>query len=188
MKTLQTIITESIEGIEESQRELYLRYRSKWYMLCLRYGKNKYEADDIFQEGLIRVYKDLHQFDETRSGFETWSSRLMSHAALRYLKKNNWHQAITNIEEVQEAPDEQETVYDHLAAKELTSIIQELPIGYRLVFNMYVLEGYSHKEIATELNISEGTSKSQLFKAKKMLRGKIEFQLMGKKKELIVKG
>jgi len=146
-------------------------------MLCLRYGKNNYEADDIFQEGLIRVYKDLHQFDETRSAFETWSSRLMSHAALRYLKKNSWHQTISNIDDASECSEENETIYDQLAAKELTTLIQQLPIGYRIVFNMYVLEGYGHKDIAKELGITEGTSKSQLFKAKKMLRQKIEFQL-----------
>ncbi len=177
MKALQIVIAESIEGLEEAQRELYLRYRTKWYMLCLRYGKNRYEADDIFQEGLIRVYKDLHQFDEKRSAFETWSSRLMSHAALRYLKKNSWHQTIMNIDEVPESSEENETIYDQLAAKELTTLIQQLPIGYRIVFNMYVLEGYGHKDIAKELDITEGTSKSQLFKAKKMLRSKIEFQL-----------
>ena len=177
MKTLQTLIKESSNGHEEAQRELYLKYRVRWYMLCLRYGKNNYEADDIFQEGLIQIFKDLHQFDDTRASFNTWSARLMSHAALRYLKKNSWHQAITNIDEVNETAETAETIYDKLAAKELTVLLQQLPIGYRIVFNMYVLEGYNHKEIADHLNISEGTSKSQLFKAKKMLRNKIEFQL-----------
>lgn len=177
MTPLQTLIRNSINGQEEAQRELYLKYRVKWYMLCLRYGKSKQEADDILQEGLIQVFKDLHQFDEKRSKFDTWSSRLMSHAALRYLKKNSWHQTFANIEEVNEPIEKMETVYDQLAAKELIELIRELPMGYRIVFNMHVLEGYNHKEIAAQLDITEGTSKSQLFKAKKMLRQKIEFQL-----------
>lgn len=177
MKKLQIIIKQSVNGHEEAQRELYLKYRVKWYMLCLRYGKNRYEADDIFQEGLIQIFKDLHQFDEDRASFDTWSSRLMSHSALRYLKKNSWHNTFSDIEQAPEYNDEQETVYETLAAKELTALIQQLPMGYRIVFNMYVLEGYTHKEIAEHLDISVGTSKSQLSKAKKMLRNKIEFQL-----------
>lgn len=177
MTNLQTLIKQSVNGQEEAQRVLYLKYRVKWYMLCLRYGKNKYEADDMMQEGLIQVFKDLHQFDETRASFDTWSSRLMSHAALRYLKKNSWHQTFKDIDEVEDSSGLRETIYDQLAAKELTVLIQQLPMGYRIVFNMFVLEGFSHKEIAKELDITEGTSKSQLSKAKRMLRNKIEFQL-----------
>jgi len=143
-------------------------------MQCLRYGKNKYEADDMLQEGLIQVYKDLHQFDAMRASFATWSSRLMSHAALRYLKKNSWHLQFTDIDEAMEAPEKTSTVYDTLAAKELTVLIQKLPTGYRIVFNMYVIEGYNHREIGEALGISAGTSKSQLSKAKKMLREQVE--------------
>lgn len=146
-------------------------------MLCQRYGTNKQEADDIMQEGLIQIFKDLHQFDASKAGFATWSSRVMSHAALRFLKKNQWHQTLLNIEDQHETEDDNLTIYDQLAAKELTRLIQQLPIGYRIVFNMYVLEGYSHKEIGVALNISEGTSKSQLSKAKNALRQKLEFHL-----------
>ncbi|MFK8102590.1 MAG: RNA polymerase sigma factor [Saprospiraceae bacterium] len=177
MEKLLTLIELSIRGQEEAQRELYLAYRTKWYMLCLRYGKNKYEADDIFQEGLIQVFKDLKQFDARRASFDTWSSRLMSHAALRYLKRNSWNQNFTTLEEVETATETNENIYDQLAAKELTALIQELPTGYRVIFNLYVLEGYQHKEIAKQLKISEGTSKSQLSKAKKMLRERLEFHL-----------
>lgn len=91
MKELRLLIKQSIKGEEDAQRALYLKYRVKWYMQCLRYGKNKQEADDILQEGLIRIFKDLHQFDEERASFQTWTARLISHAALRYLKRNSWH-------------------------------------------------------------------------------------------------
>ena len=177
LEKLQKLIKLSINGQEEAQRDLYLMYRVKWYMLCLRYGKNKYEADDILQEGLIQVYKDLHQFDSNRASFDTWSSRLMTHAALRYLKRNSWNENFTTLEDKEETTDDTETIYDQLAAKELTALIQELPTGYRIIFNMYVLEGYKHHEIAERLGISIGTSKSQLSKAKKMLRQRLEFHL-----------
>ena len=178
MKDLLKLIKQSANGHESAQRELYMRYRTKWYMVSLRYGKNKHEADDILQEGLIQVYKDLHQFDPKRSKFDTWSTRLISHAALRYLKKNSWHQALGDIEELPETSDPNEDTIDQLSAKELTEIIRKLPLGYRVVFNMFVMEGYGHKEIAEKLNISEGTSKSQLSKARKMLRTILEHHLI----------
>ena len=177
MKQLQNIIKDSIKGKENAQRELYLEYRVRWYMQCLRYGKNKYEADDILQEGLVQVFNDLQQFDENKSSFYTWSSRVITHAALKYLKKNNWHETLTDIEEAYDLKEPAESVYDKLAAQELTALIQTLPIGYRIVFNMFVIEDLTHKEIAKQLGITEGTSKSQLSKAKNMMREKIEFHL-----------
>ncbi len=176
MKQLNTIIKKCIEGDETAQRELYVMHRVKWYMQCLRYGKNNYEADDILQEGLIQIYKDLHQFDEKKSKFITWSSRLISHAALKYLKKNSWQNTFLTIDEIQH-PETTEAVHHNLNAKELTALIQSLPMGYRLVFNMHEIEGYNHNEIASALNITSGTSKSQLSKARKMLQRKLEFQL-----------
>ena len=177
MKTLNTIIKQCIEGDETAQRELYVMHRVKWYMQCLRYGKNRYEADDILQEGLIQIYKDLHQFDEKRAGFMTWTSRLISHAALRYLKKNSWQNTFVDIDEVSNFAETNEAIHQKLNAKELTALIQSLPLGYRIVFNMHEIEGYNHPEIANKLNITIGTSKSQLSKARKMLQKKLEFQL-----------
>ena len=177
MEKLQKIIKQCIDGEESAQRELYLMYRSRWYKLCLRYGKNKQQSDDIFQEGLIQIYQDLYQFDVNRASFYTWSCRLMSHAAIRYLKKDSWHQTFVNLEEVYEPTVEKETIFDKIAAEELIALIQKLPKGYRIVFNMYVLEGYNHREIAEQLGITAGTSKSQLYKAKKMLQELLNFQL-----------
>jgi len=173
------IIEQCIKGDEGAQRELYMRYRVKWYMTCMRYGKTKFEADDIMQDGLIQVYRDLLQFDEKRSKFLTWSSRIFAHTALKHLKKNRWHETFESIEVVSEkSQSNDEDVYEKLATKELIKLIQSLPDGYRIIFNMYALEGYKHKEIAEELGISEGTSKSQLSKAKKELRKMLELQLI----------
>jgi len=177
VKNLKSIISESIQGKAKAQRQLYLSYRVKWYMVALRYGNNKTEADDILQEGLIQIFNSLRQFDQTKSQFITWSSRVIAHAALKFLKRNSWHKMVTDIEDVLHLPDESETVYDQLAAKEMISLLNTLPLGYKMVFNLHELEGYTHKEVAQQLNISEGTSKSQLSKAKKMLRQKLEFQI-----------
>lgn len=177
MDQLLHIIQASSKGDEQAQRTLYEAYRSQWYMTSMRFGKNKSQADDIFQEGLIYIYKDLHQYDSKKSQFSTWSTRILINAALRFLKKYNWIDTISEYENSKESYETSETIYDSLAAKELTLIIQKLPLGYRIVFNMYVIEGYSHKEIAEELDITVGTSKSQLSKAKRHLRNVLETQL-----------
>jgi len=135
------------------------------------------QADDIFQEGLIQIFKSLHQYDKNRSLFSTWSSRVLVNAALRYLKKYNWMESMTDLDKELDREAERESVMEHLAAKELTEMIQLLPVGYRMVFNMFAVEGFSHKEIAEELGISEGTSKSQLSKARRQLRRQLESQL-----------
>jgi len=146
-------------------------------MLALRYGKSKYEAEDILQEGLVQVFKDLYQYDSRKSQFGTWSNRVIVHAALKYLKKCNWHNSLLDITNTEIPHDGEIEVLSTLSAKELTQLIQSLPMGYRIVFNMHVIEGYSHPEIAKKLGIEVGTSKSQLSKSKRELRNKLELQL-----------
>ncbi len=177
MSDIQTLIKQSIQGKAAAQRQLYLQYRVKWYMICLRYGQDKHEADDIMQEGLIQIYKDLHQYDSKKSVFYTWSTRVIVHAALKYLKKHSWHKLFQDLDEVSEIEDTSETIYESLAAREMVDLIKSLPMGYRIIFSMYELEGYTHPEIAAQLDIAVGTSKSQLSKAKKMLRSKLEYQI-----------
>lgn len=175
---LDHIIAKSIAGDDQSQRKLYEKHQVMWFMTALRYGKNKVQADDIFQEGLIQIFKDLHQFNSKKSAFNTWSSRVMVNAALRFLKKHAWKNMIVEQEQTLQLEDKSENIFSKMSAKEITRIIQNLPLGYRLVFNMYVIEGYKHNEIAQELGIKEGTSKSQLSKARKLLRQQIESQLI----------
>lgn len=143
-------------------------------MICLRYGKNKNEAEDMLQEGLVSIFKYLNQYNAKKAKFSSWSNKIMVNAALQYLRKWKKFDFTQNIDEYEEQVVYQENVFDALGAKELTLIIQKLPDGYRIVFNMYVIEGFKHKEIAEKLNISENTSKSQLLKAKKMLRSQLE--------------
>ena len=167
-------INQILKGDKAAMQGLYQSHERFWFRLCLRYGRNRSEAQDILQEGLMMVFKDLKQFDAERGEFKSWSNRVMVNAALRYLKKYQWQQSFEDLEMVENEMDISETALQALNAKELTGIIQQLPSGYRIVFNMYVIEGFSHKEIAATLNISVGTSKSQLSKAKKLLRQKME--------------
>ena len=177
MGEIPQIIKNILDGDRLAERQLYDIFKTRWYMLSLRYSRTRDEANDIMQEGMIQVFKDLHQFDASRSKFTTWSSRLIVHEALRYLKKNSWHNSLMDIDRTDVSDQYEENIYDRLAAKELTHMVQKLPIGYRIVFNMYVIEGYKHREIAEELGITTGTSKSQLSKAKRMLRYQLENQI-----------
>jgi len=168
------LIQAILKGDKQAERMLYERYERYWFRLSLRYGKDRMEAQDIMQEGLIGIYKDLKQFDPERGKFGTWSGRVLVNAALRYLKKNHWQQSFTELDEAAGVVDESIDITSSISAKELIEVIQQLPMGYRIVFNMFVMEGYSHKEIAKQLDIKVGTSKSQLSKAKSTLKKQIE--------------
>lgn len=174
MDNEKKIIKKCLKGNAQAQRVLYDEHKVKWFMICLRYAHNKSEAEDMLQDGLISVFKELKQFDPKKAGFQAWSNKIMVNAALQHLrkwKKLNFHQSIGDYEERIPAT---ENIIESLGAKELIALVQNLPDGYRTVFNLYVMEGYKHREIADILNISENTSKSQLLKAKKMLRFQLE--------------
>jgi len=164
------LIKQILRGNSKAQRALYQKYEQRWGRLCLRYGRNRTEAEDILQEGLMAVFKDLKQFDGKRASFNTWSNRVLVNAALRYLKKNHWQQSFEDLDVAANNLDVSESILEHITAKELTALIQQLPSGYRVVFNMYAIEGYSHKEIANHLGITASASRSQLTKARKLLK------------------
>lgn len=158
-----------------AQRELYEMYRVKWFMICLRYSRDRDEAEDMMQEGLISIFKQIKQYDPDKASFPAWSNKVMVNAALQYLrkwKKIQFNQDIDDYENQFEQEDED--IYGKIGARELTAMVQNLPDGYRTVFNLYVMEGYKHREIAEMLSISENTSKTQLLKAKNMLRDRLE--------------
>ncbi len=157
---------------EKSYKTIYELHESYWFRICLRYARNRDEAQDIFQEGVIKVFQSLRLFNAQRGLFKNWSGKIIVNEALKYLKNQLWQDSFKDIETSPEVSEWTDNHYEHLTAKELTEMIQKLPLGYRLVFNMFELEGYSHAEIAKELNINIGTSKSQLFKAKKLLQEK----------------
>ncbi|MBX9891714.1 MAG: sigma-70 family RNA polymerase sigma factor [Chitinophagaceae bacterium] len=139
--------------------------------VCLRYAQDQMEAEDMLQDGFIRVFSNMHQF-KFEGSFEGWIRRVIVNAALKRLQKRKLHfQEITDRND--DAPRMEPYVYNHLGEAELMQLIQQLPDGYRTVFNLNVIEGYSHEEIADMLGIQAGTSRSQLVKARKMLQQQI---------------
>jgi len=174
---LKKAIKAAKKGNPTAQRYLYEAYKISLFTICLRYSRDKLEAEDILQEGFINIFKDLHQFTE-KGNIEGWMKRVMVNTALRYLRKwkKDWQHE--DPQDYEEAFHSQEIVFQRLGMEELTKLIQRLPNGYKIVFNLYVIEGYNHKEIATLLGISENTSKTQLFKAKAALRKQLEQQLL----------
>ena len=174
----QTLIKKAIKGDKKAGQELYQLHEVHWFRICLRYGKNRSEARDIFQEGVIDIFKNLKQFNPNRGTFQSWSNRIVVNAALRYLKEQNWQQSFEELESANDTTDTTETALDKIALKELIGLVQQLPLAYRLVFNMYVIEGYSHRDIAEKLEIPVATSKSRLSKGKKALRQQLEVLLL----------
>jgi RNA polymerase sigma-70 factor (ECF subfamily) len=171
---IDQIINKAIKKNRRAQNELYAHYGHVWYSICLRYHKNSEEAKDALQNALIKIYSKIKQFDKSKGDFKSWSCKIVVNENLMLIRKNkNFLREFDDTYD-ESILDSEETAIDILSAAELTKMVQQLPDGYRTIFNLYVIEGYSHEEIATMLNISKGTSKSQLFKAKKLLKRKLE--------------
>src|SRR6476619_768608 len=169
------LIEGCIEGNRKMQYELYQRFAAKMYGVCLRYASNAEEAEDVLQEGFIKVFKKLHSF-RSEGSFEGWSRRIFVNTAIEQCRRKTYLQPITEREEGT-IEGKYLSVLDSLAKRDVIALVQELSPGYRTVFNMYVIEGYTHREIADALGISEGTSKSQLSRAKLILQDLLKTQL-----------
>lgn len=157
------------------QEFLYQKYASKMYGVCLRYSGNAEDANDLLQEGFIKIFKNLTKF-RGEGSFEGWIRRIFVNTSIEHFRKKV---KLYNVTEVQEntIEDYDLNILDTLAEKDIISLVNELSPGYRAVFNMHVVEGYSHKEIADILEINEGTSKSQLARAKGVLKKLLEKKL-----------
>ncbi|MBI1185163.1 sigma-70 family RNA polymerase sigma factor [bacterium] len=154
------------------QKELYDRYASKLMAVCYRYCKNREEAQDVLHEGFIKAVKNLHRF-EGKGSFEGWLRRIMVNTALENFRKNKHLVVVEDIEHAESQRVESKAL-DKMSAEELLRLVNALPAGFRVVFNLYAIEGYSHKEIAEQLQISIGTSKSQLSRARAALQNMIK--------------
>lgn len=140
--------------------------------VCLRYARNRADAEDILQDGFVRLFQNLHQF-KFQGSFEGWVRRIFVNAALKKYQAKKWQNEQTDIEEVNESSIQPDIV-SRMSEQEILNLVTKLPEGYRVVFNMYVIEGYAHKEIAKELGINEATSRTQLLKARKHLQTQID--------------
>lgn len=161
-----------IEGCRKKntacQRKLFERYAGEMMTICIRYSSTHAEAEDMLQEAFIRIFNYIHQF-KFEGSFEGWLKRIVVNSALRILQKKGirFSELNAELQDVQISNDE---ALSNLSEEEILRLISELPPGYRTVFNMYVLEGFNHAEIAKMLKINVGTSRSQLAKARKILQ------------------
>ena len=151
-----------------AQRELYERYSPKMLSVCYRYGHNREDAEDMLQEGFIKVFSMIHTF-ENRGSLEGWIRRIMVHTCINILKKNKRFNESVDIIHATGVQVREESIPSIIQAKEVIESIRLLPIGYRTVLNLYAIEGFSHKEIAAMLDVEESTSRSQYTRAKAML-------------------
>jgi RNA polymerase sigma-70 factor (ECF subfamily) len=167
------IIQGCIDRVKLYEDILYEHFAPITYAICLRYATNKDDAKDIFQEAFVKVYTQIQNYSKQGS-FEGWVKRIFVNTAIDYCRKNK-NNLFTNLNEQQEISINEQDLEEKLdiPKEKLMQLIRDLPDGYRLVFNLYAIEKYSHKQIAEVLNIEEGTSKSQLFKARKMLQKEI---------------
>ena len=182
---LGELIQGCVKGERYSQSRLYELLASKMFMVCQRYARNREEAEEVLQEGFMRVFDHIQQYKFTGS-FEGWVRKIMVNCALsKYRSKSQLH-AVVNIDpgspNLEYAGTEE--ILSRLSVKELVKLIQQLPPAYRMVFNLYVFEGMKHREIAGQLNISEGTSKSNLSDARAILQRNITSSLQAAKQNV----
>lgn len=163
----QELIRGCLRGSVQCQRALYEQFAGKMYGVCLRYARNTSDAADILQEGFVKVYTKLGQFGHNGS-FEGWIRKIMVNTALRAYQKQRFEQESFGYERLPESPVDPDAI-SALSEEELLSVIRKLPDGYRAVFNLVAIEGYSHAEAADMLGIQESTSRSQLTKARRWL-------------------
>lgn len=169
----EQLVKSCLKGNATAQRALYEHFKVPMFRLCLRYAKDRPEAEDLLQDGFIRVFSDLYQY-KFNGALGGWIRRVMVNVALQHIRKNKKMSNIVELETVADDYQTDEDVFSNMGVKALTKMIQKLPPGYRAVFNMYVIEGYSHKEIAEKMGFTIGSSKSQLSKAKALLRKMLE--------------
>jgi RNA polymerase sigma-70 factor (ECF subfamily) len=166
------IINGCIKKEKHAEDLLYNQFAPIVYAICLRYAANTDDAKDIFQEGFVKVHTQLHTYNQ-KGSFDGWVKRIFIHTAIDFCRKNK-KMIFQTYEDKHDVSDEQNS-FDSIdfSIEKLIGLINKLPDGYRLVFNLYAIEKFSHREIAEMLSITESTSKTQLFKARKLLQKEI---------------
>ena len=176
MEDFKPIISECIAGNPKAQAKLYQQFAPKMFGVCLRYAKDATEAEDNLQEGFIKVFTNLKSFRNDGS-LEGWIRRIMINVSLEILRKKHVLYPVEDVS-VYDSVNFSDDVIAKITADDLMKLIQELPPRYRLVFNLYVIEGFSHQEIALKMSITQGTSKSNLARAREILKKKVH-QIFG---------
>ncbi len=180
MKDLKKIIKGCIQQNRSDQYRLYARYSKKMFGICLRYAASHDEAQDILQEGFVKVFSNLASF-EGQGSFEGWVRRIIVKIAIEKYRERLHYLPLEKVIDYEQHVHHNGGL-DALHTRDILGFVQKLPVQYRMVFNLYVLEGYSHKEIGAMLNISESTARSNLARARMLLKGKLNQEM-----QLIVK-
>lgn len=168
-KLLEGLIAQN----RKAQRSVFDKYKSMMMGICMRYCKSRDEAEDVMMEGFMTIFSESHTFRKD-GAFEQWMKRIMINTAINNYRKNLKHYFHADIDDVDEHTMIQQETAENYSTRDLMKVLQQLPEGYRVVFNLYAVEGFKHHEIARMLNITVGTSKSQLSKARRKLQGKIK--------------
>jgi RNA polymerase sigma-70 factor (ECF subfamily) len=171
-----TLVKECIKGNAKAQRLLFDKFSQKMLGVCLRYTKSQDEAEDALQEGFVKAFSKLNDFSNQGS-LEGWIRRIMVNTSLDAIRKNTKFMKDVSIDTVDYQIGNDDFIVEGLNAEDLMKLINSMPEGYKVVFNMFAIEGYSHQEISTTLGISESTSKSQYMRAKGYLRNRLEAKI-----------
>jgi RNA polymerase sigma-70 factor (ECF subfamily) len=174
------LVKECLRERPEAQKELYEFFAASMMGVCFRYTKSVADAEDVLQEGFVKVFRNLHQY-KAEGPLGAWIRKIMVRTALNYLKRNRQYQSemVFDTDNLHAVTDEDPQVI--MSAKDLAGLVRQLPTGYQTIFNLYAVEGYSHGEIGQMLGIHEGTSRSQYARARALLINWIENKENGKK-------
>jgi len=168
----QSLIAGCIKGNQIAQKTLFERFSPKFFALCLRYMKSTDDAEDVLQEGMVKIFTKLPEYSG-KGSFEGWMRRIIVNTCLDQIRKNQKLKFDVSIDKEEYKLSMNAHILENMSANELIEEIKKMPPGYRVVFNMFAIEGYSHQEIAQKLGVKESTSKSQYLRARAYLKERI---------------
>src|SRR5689334_9539904 len=162
------LVKDCLKGLPEAQRQLYEHFAESMLGVCYRYTKSVADAEDVLQEGFIKIFRNLHQF-KFEGELGGWIRRIMVNTSLNYLKQNRFYQSDLSFFDNGMHPVSDDNPDVNIVARDLADLIRQLPTGYQTIFNLYAVEGFTHVEIGKMLGINEGTSRSQYARARGLL-------------------
>lgn len=163
------LINGCIDNDRKAQERLYKQFYVAMMSVCMRYTRNEDDAMEVLHNGFLKVYKNMHRFDSLKAGLYTWIRSIMIHSAIDFIRQNVKHNRQVEIDQATEPYIDSEAI-EKLNAQELLHLVRKLPPATQTVFNLYIIEGFTHKEIGTMIGISEGTSKWHLSEARRLMR------------------
>lgn len=175
----ESLLQACIRGDRLAQKQMYDLLKGKMYVVCQRYANTREDSEDLLQEGFVKVFRDLHQY-RGEGNLEGWIRKVFVRVCLQYIKNQKSAVTLVELKDYDLADDESIHFENDHTVKNLIKMLQLLPLGFRTIFNLYILEGYTHPEISEILGISVGTSKSQLLRAKAYYRKLLDKSLIDK--------